>query len=981
MLTTPDWPSVALWLARVLLLGTVWFTLAAGLLAVFREPARRVMLCGVAMLGGLAIPVLLALLPSVGWSLLPESRINLARLTPTTPPPAEVPARSLDEIRNLPRVRQPAGEASTAPGNAPWFPTVSGEPPSMHMAPSTGPEDLGVSEPPSQPTIARADVDASVPSTRWRSPNWIALAVFTYAVGASALGAWYVAGLLGLARLIRRARPAPPEVESVWTNDCAAGTRTAALLVSDSASQPIACWLGEPCVVIPASWIAAPRDRLAWALAHEAEHIRRRDFWIWQGANVARILFWCHPLAWWLRRELRLAQDHLADAAAARQASGAVDYAEFLTQSAQAGLGRIPLVGLGLFGRRSDLYRRVAMLLKRERPLESRAPRWWSVSLVAAGIVVLVATATIRVVAEPPVSPKVVTFSAPQAANGTGLPSISQESFDRNLGRPDSNPSAVPASRHNAARGPYYSPDAAAAAFPPISPSNPAIAGSSIPAFSPRSLGELADSGAQLETKTGASPPPASVEKLKLENGSVEPEPGVVISIVSLMDSYGVSWHYDGSPVNVGPEGGPGGFGGSGFGGAGSMPMGGPGMSMPGGYPGGGGYAGGEQGAKIPANSRTRAVTVHVRRPGPSGLLTSVDGQSGHVSSSQLAEPKVRQIVQTAYWPDEQMSGSVGVRFASKNVARELVATRREGEVFRNKAGETEAEVGPWTDGTDLRTTIRLDRASPEDPRFVVTAVAEDVDGTLHPGRLESSQDNGPPRGRRGGFGRSSGGMPGGMPSAMMGEMMGMVSNPQPEWSMVFPHLPASRIQKIRITWHPYAWVIFRNVSLEADYKTTPTAELFLDKSAPPVMPKEAPVNEEPGTDPTTRTSLRRLGDAPDGVNLPIRVMPSSDAAALQPDAVVTLFVTFERNGKSVTEPLVRGAQVVATNLKLPQDRIAHVLRLDRDEADFVNLAQRVGTVTMSIETDGDESPKPNESLKSELETLAGETADATVLR
>ena len=42
------------------------------------------------------------------------------------------------------------------------------------------------------------------------------------------------------------------------------------------------------------------------ALAHEAEHVRRGDFWWWQVANLSRIVFWFHPLAWWLRRELRI---------------------------------------------------------------------------------------------------------------------------------------------------------------------------------------------------------------------------------------------------------------------------------------------------------------------------------------------------------------------------------------------------------------------------------------------------------------------------------------------------------------------------------------------------------------------------------------------------------------------------------------------------------------------------------------------------
>ena len=101
-------------------------------------------------------------------------------------------------------------------------------------------------------------------------------------------------------------------------------------------------------------------------------------------AGLARVLFFYQPLVWWLRRQLRLCQDYVADASASRQASQPEDYAEFLTARAAAGLLHPAMVGLGMGFSKSELYRRVVMLVQ-NRPLEIRPPRLWNtlVNLVA----------------------------------------------------------------------------------------------------------------------------------------------------------------------------------------------------------------------------------------------------------------------------------------------------------------------------------------------------------------------------------------------------------------------------------------------------------------------------------------------------------------------------------------------------------------------------------------------------------------------
>ena len=130
------------------------------------------------------------------------------------------------------------------------------------------------------------------------------------------------------------------------------------------------------------------------ALAHEWTHVERHDFRAWFVAGLARLLFFYQPLVWWLRRQLRLCQDFVADARASRQAPQPEDYAEFLTIRAAAGSLHPAMVGLGMGFRKSELYRRVIMLV--ENPsLESRPPRLWTVSVTCAALALMAVVAAL----------------------------------------------------------------------------------------------------------------------------------------------------------------------------------------------------------------------------------------------------------------------------------------------------------------------------------------------------------------------------------------------------------------------------------------------------------------------------------------------------------------------------------------------------------------------------------------------------------
>ena len=135
-------------------------------------------------------------------------------------------------------------------------------------------------------------------------------------------------------------------------------------------------------IVLPEN-LCGDEQALRRCLAHEWAHVDGHDFRTWLLAGLARVLFFYQPLLWWPRRQLRLCQGFIADAQAAIQARPVKDYAEFLTARVAAGKSDPAVIGLSMCCRKSELHRRVIMLLKNE-SLESRTPRLWTVSVTVA---------------------------------------------------------------------------------------------------------------------------------------------------------------------------------------------------------------------------------------------------------------------------------------------------------------------------------------------------------------------------------------------------------------------------------------------------------------------------------------------------------------------------------------------------------------------------------------------------------------------
>jgi hypothetical protein len=150
-------------------------------------------------------------------------------------------------------------------------------------------------------------------------------------------------------------------------------------------------------VILPTAWPTWPQNRLDAILAHEGEHVRRRDPLVQWLALLNRALFWFHPLAWWLQRHIARLAEEACDAAVLANGNDPITYAEALLQcEAAAALAGGPVQTFGVAMPGSALPQRIEHILagSHDRP-PSRGRLVWAglISIMAATLFVAVVPA------------------------------------------------------------------------------------------------------------------------------------------------------------------------------------------------------------------------------------------------------------------------------------------------------------------------------------------------------------------------------------------------------------------------------------------------------------------------------------------------------------------------------------------------------------------------------------------------------------
>lgn len=210
-------------------------------------------------------------------------------------------------------------------------------------------------------------------------------------------GALVVTGLSGrqalrLARLIRRGRPAPPELAALVARRAkdlsVPAPRT--LLVGNGRCPPAVLVLpGHRLLLLPSALLEVLRpEEMEALLAHELTHLRRRDYWVRLLETATLFTYWWHPIAWWAVRQARHAEEQACDDAVRRRFPElARPLARCLVRVARQAPPAMPLLA-SPFADIPQLERRIAMLTKELLPHRPRLAE-------AAGLAVLVATVVV----------------------------------------------------------------------------------------------------------------------------------------------------------------------------------------------------------------------------------------------------------------------------------------------------------------------------------------------------------------------------------------------------------------------------------------------------------------------------------------------------------------------------------------------------------------------------------------------------------
>jgi len=354
------------WLARTAMTGGVILLFGAVGMVLTRQPARRQRLGELALLLSLVAAALCALPAWLPCSL-PIYKAPLREAAPSESKVQELDLAFVASLDNVEEVDAVLLDEAV---------------PQANFTPAK----------PKQASLPLSQLDDKSPlgpvlETRWGLlfRGMLFLGACAYAGVAAFLLFRLALGFIGLRRLVRDSDIPPVRSVKLFEDLTRGWRRQPAFRVSKRIRSPISFGLLRPVILVP-GWLChqEAEDKLKWILVHELTHLKRNDAWGGMLASLAQSLYFYQPCFWWIKHQVRLCQEYVADAAAAALSSSE-DYADYLLLLSSKAPQRLPAgAGVsGVLGNSSDLRRRIAMLLQACRSQENRCPPWWS---VAAGL-------------------------------------------------------------------------------------------------------------------------------------------------------------------------------------------------------------------------------------------------------------------------------------------------------------------------------------------------------------------------------------------------------------------------------------------------------------------------------------------------------------------------------------------------------------------------------------------------------------------
>jgi polysaccharide export outer membrane protein len=179
-----------------------------------------------------------------------------------------------------------------------------------------------------------------------------------------------------------------------WSIDSRPSSEGARVMIHDQLPTPMTFGTLRPIILFPADAQTWSRADVRRALAHELEHVRRRDWPVHVFARAVCAFFWFHPLAWRAWRQLHVEADRACDDAVL-SCSEAREFAEQLVTLAGRIGPKVAAPALSITG--GDLTTRVNALLN---PNQARGRLGFGVAVAVSAAAVTFGTtvATVQAV-------------------------------------------------------------------------------------------------------------------------------------------------------------------------------------------------------------------------------------------------------------------------------------------------------------------------------------------------------------------------------------------------------------------------------------------------------------------------------------------------------------------------------------------------------------------------------------------------------
>ncbi|QDV41140.1 BlaR1 peptidase M56 [Stieleria neptunia] len=367
--------SFSQWLAHSMFFGAILLSLGAIAVLLFRQPVHRVRIIHWTLTACLLVPLFQR------FEFLPNYSLGL------------LPAKA-DAIVPMQRVASSRVQLNLTPEGHKESSLLQSDPSTERLQPPTHPSGHIIEQGSSPPSNAQKTAQAEAAPWFSASSLWRVAQVLYLATVAGMSILWCLA-IARRSAITRRSRPAKDSSKEMLQS--IAGTnKLPRLLVSDDIQSPVMWGLIRSTIVIPSSLENGQPTRLRWGIAHEWAHVLNRDYPTWILAGIAKFVCFFQPHYWWLRRQLTLSQDYLADAYATDHGESAEDYAAFLVELARGEIPNHSALALGIGDSKSNLFRRVRVLVTSNVPLIRRANARSVLAIALAGIVSVAGLSLLR---------------------------------------------------------------------------------------------------------------------------------------------------------------------------------------------------------------------------------------------------------------------------------------------------------------------------------------------------------------------------------------------------------------------------------------------------------------------------------------------------------------------------------------------------------------------------------------------------------